>query len=103
MTHELKLASQYYDDSASGVKTFEIRKNDRDYKVGDLIRLREWKDGKFTRRQHIRKITYILDDAEYLQDGYVCLGVDVVRDEAYEPIDCNDYTLARAERLAEYE
>ena len=31
--HKLKLSADYYDDSASGIKTFEIRKNDRDYKA----------------------------------------------------------------------
>ena len=28
--HKLKLRPIYYDDSASGINTFEIRKNDRD-------------------------------------------------------------------------
>ena len=40
--HKLKLNACYYDDSASGIKTFEIRKNDRDFKVGDILELREW-------------------------------------------------------------
>lgn len=32
--HRLKLNSAYYNDSASGIKTFEIRKNDRNFQVG---------------------------------------------------------------------
>ena len=40
--HKLKLDSSYYDDSAAGIKTFEIRKNDRNYQVGDVLELREW-------------------------------------------------------------
>ena len=40
--HKLKLNAAYYDDSASGIKTFEIRKNDRDFKVGDILELREY-------------------------------------------------------------
>lgn len=39
-THRLKLNSDYYNDSASGIKTFEIRKNDRNYQVGDILELR---------------------------------------------------------------
>ncbi len=35
--HELKIKHKYLVDIARGVKTFELRKNDRDYQVGDLI------------------------------------------------------------------
>ena len=37
--HELKLDTEYFDDVKSGLKTFEIRKNDRDFKVGDVLAL----------------------------------------------------------------
>lgn len=83
-THKLKLNSDYYDDSATGIKTFEIRKNDRNYQVGDVLELREWvwsaleEKGTYTGEVHWKIITYILDDTEYLQDGYVCLGVSPI-------------------------
>lgn len=35
--HQIKLQSPYIDAVYSGKKTFEIRKNDRGYKVGDMI------------------------------------------------------------------
>ena len=80
--HKLKLAACYYADSASGIKTFEIRKNDRDFRVGDILELREWVGeegmGRYSGETHWKIITYILDDAEYLQDGYVCLGVSTI-------------------------
>lgn len=81
MIHKLKLDSRYYDDSASGLKSFEIRKNDRNYHVGDVLSLREWiystadKCGAYTGNVHWKLITYIYDVPEYLNDGYVCLGV----------------------------
>lgn len=84
MIHKLKLNSCYYDDSASGIKTFEIRKNDRDFKVGDILELREWIwsgfDGKgtYTGNVHWKVITYILDDEEYLYEGFVCLAVSPI-------------------------
>lgn len=77
--HKLKLISDYYDDSARGIKNFEIRKNDRDFKVGDILELREWSciDGKgeYTDNVHWKIITYILDDEQYLVKDYVCLSV----------------------------
>ena len=40
-THELKLDIKYFDDVKSGKKNFEIRKNDRDFKAGDILELRK--------------------------------------------------------------
>ena len=36
--HNLKIKHEYLLEVAKGNKTFELRKNDRDYQVGDLIR-----------------------------------------------------------------
>lgn len=35
--HELKIKEEYFNAVIRGEKTFELRKNDRDYEVGDLI------------------------------------------------------------------
>lgn len=82
--HKLKLNADYYKDSANGIKTFEIRKNDRNYKVGDILELREWiwssLDGKgtYTGDVHWKIITYIFSDLEYLPKDYVLLAVSPV-------------------------
>ncbi len=39
--HYLKCKKQYFLDVISGVKTFEVRKNDKDFKVGDILVLQE--------------------------------------------------------------
>ena len=77
-THELKLETKYFDDIVSGRKTFELRKNDRDYKVGDLLFLNEIAIGEYTCMAIERSITYILKDCpEFgLMDGYVILGIN---------------------------
>ncbi|MGV8956606.1 DUF3850 domain-containing protein [Lactococcus lactis] len=41
-THELKLDIKYFEDVKSGKKNFEIRKNDRDFQVGDILELKAW-------------------------------------------------------------
>lgn len=41
-THELKVVPPYFDSLVSGSKTFEVRKNDRAYQRGDILKLREW-------------------------------------------------------------
>jgi hypothetical protein len=42
MRHELKCWPPYFESVMDGSKPFELRKNDRDYKYGDELLLREW-------------------------------------------------------------
>ena len=76
MTHNLKTLPIYFDAVKSGKKTFEIRSNDRDFKVGDIMILNKW-DGKYIDEDVIKlKITYILDSKIYIQPGYVAIGFE---------------------------
>ncbi|MGJ6852999.1 ASCH/PUA domain-containing protein [Listeria monocytogenes] len=72
-THELKILSEYFWDIIEGRKTFEIRKNDRDFQVGDYLILKEFKDGKHTRQFRAVEVTYITDYAQ--KEGYVVMGI----------------------------
>lgn len=71
--HQLKILPQYFQAIAAGDKTFEIRKNDWDYKVGDTIILSEYEEGQYTERNILAKITYITDYEQ--KDDYVVFGI----------------------------
>jgi len=87
--HELKILSQYKASIDAGQKTFELRKNDRDYKVGDLIHFtvieskhEDYQEvaWRFTRHPYlddIYAITYVLKDVpQYgLDKDYCILGI----------------------------
>jgi hypothetical protein len=77
MTHVLKTWPEYFDPVSKGLKTFEIRKNDRDYKVGDVLILKEYNADadEYSGRIEIRRITYLTDF--HLDAGYVCLGISL--------------------------
>ena len=77
MTHELKILPKYFDDVKNHVKNFELRRNDRDFKVGDMLILKEWSRGKYTGREYSTQIIYILDDRDMLMNDYVILGLAV--------------------------
>ena len=75
--HDLKCEAEYYDKVASGEKTFEIRFNDRNFKVGDTITLHRSMSGVYAGQSLIVEITYILKDAEKygLKEGFVILSI----------------------------
>lgn len=73
--HELKILPEYLTAVLEGKKTFEVRKKDRDYKVGDKLYLREWDGSNYTDRFAIVDVTYILDNPEYVKDDFVILGI----------------------------
>ncbi len=75
--HEIKIAASFYDDVTSGRKRFELRKNDRDYKKGDSIKMLEFKDGRHTGRTIDADIIYLLENYTGLEEGYCILGIDV--------------------------
>ena len=83
MTHELKILPEYFEAVATYKKTFEIRKNDRGFKVGDKLIFREWQpnDDQFinpgyTGREVIRWVSYILYDWQAgLKDGYCIMAL----------------------------
>lgn len=81
MRHVLKTWPQYYEDVESGNKTFEVRKHDRDFKVGDTLLLQEFDPSKKASQQYSGKeleftITYVLLGGNFgIQEGYVVMGI----------------------------
>lgn len=73
--HQLKIGASFFEDICIGKKSFELRKNDRAYKVGDILELMEYIDGKYTGRTVRVSITYILEDYTGLEDGYCIMAI----------------------------
>ena len=77
MTHAVKTWLNYFEPQENGEKLFELRKDDRPYKVGDYFLSQEFDSAKneYTGRETKYTITYILRDAEFfgLKTGYCIL------------------------------
>jgi hypothetical protein len=76
--HQVKSWPEYFQPITNGVKTFDLRKNDRNYQVGDEISFEEFRPGvgEYTGKMATRKIVFILRDFDGLMPGYCILGLD---------------------------
>jgi hypothetical protein len=82
--HELKVWPEYFEAIAAWQKTFEIRKNDRDFQRGDTLVLKEFAPGpgEYTGLAVRRRVSYVLsgDDpmgfAFGLRPGFVALALN---------------------------
>lgn len=95
--HEIKIKAEYYERVTSPYnqnrKTFEIRKNDRDYQEGDLVKFIVINEGtkkqiaidRYNSSLNLFRITYVLKDAvEYgLQEGYCIFSITPVKIQDY--------------------
>lgn len=94
-----KMLSRVFKALADGSKPFEVRKNDRIYKTGDLLAVNEFlpeedpytlrsgtkehyggyhhavEDGYYSGKCALFRITYVLDDPRFCKDGMVVLGL----------------------------
>jgi hypothetical protein len=93
VTHVVKVWPDYGDALDAGVKSFEYRKDDRGYAVGDDLHLREWvphpddepwhqdniaaKMERYTGREWLRRITYIARGG-VIPTGYCVLAITPV-------------------------
>ena len=50
VTHQIKLEAKFFDDAAAGRKSFELRKNDRNYKEGDVLEMEEVQESSYCNR-----------------------------------------------------
>ena len=75
--HKLKTESKYFHAFKLGVNTFEVRKDDRGFQVGDILHLTEIDaQGVGTGNEHVSlPIRYILRGGQFgIEKGYVVLG-----------------------------
>jgi hypothetical protein len=78
-THELKTWPEFFQPVVDGRKTVELRSDDRAFKVGDHLLLREYERnlGPYTGRKCLVVITHIVRGAPDfgLKEGYVALSI----------------------------
>lgn len=84
--HILKIKPEYFSEVLQENKLFELRKNDRDYQVGDLVHFINTNGDEYTlydRKTLVFQITYVLKDVEEygLNKSYCILGIKKLKGE----------------------
>jgi hypothetical protein len=83
MIHQLKIESEYFRKIVEGVKTFEVRKNDRDFQKGDYLGLNEITlhpcntegERKETGNFVLVRVLDIFGDNRFIKDGHVIMSI----------------------------
>lgn len=87
MLHKLKIYPNHRREIIKDGKDFEIRKNDREYKVGDVVFLNEYnpEENKYTGNFTVVKISKIYDISDCFENTiafkFVVMYLDNKRDE----------------------
>lgn len=71
MNHILDIQDKYFNDIKTGIKTFEIRRNNRNYAVNDTLTLVNLK----TNETLIKTIIYVTDASIYNLKHILILGI----------------------------
>lgn len=76
-THEIKVWPAYFKAINELHKNFEVRKNDRNYQVGDCLVLKEFDPVSGYTGEWIKaKITYILHGGQFgIEEGYCVMAL----------------------------
>ncbi|WP_065755239.1 DUF3850 domain-containing protein [Bradyrhizobium paxllaeri] len=82
--HHVKCWRVFFDDMQTGRKSFDVRRDDRDYQIGDIMNFKEWApaETRYTGRETRKLITYIVHAGEGsfaplagLKPGFCVLGL----------------------------
>jgi hypothetical protein len=79
MRHELKTWPEYFEEVMKGNKPFEIRRDDRNYQIGDTLILQEYTmTNGYTDREVVADVTYIFPGGSFgVEDGYCVMGLKI--------------------------
>ena len=83
--HDLKIWPAHFKELSEGNRTYDVRKDDRGYRVGDLVRLREWDPSRktYSGKGMVLRVTWVnrLASIDSKFTGYVGLQLSEPEDE----------------------
>lgn len=77
-SHSLKIWPTFFEDVASGVMPFTVRRADRDFQEGDTLVLHEFDpagDGAYSGLLVRKRVSFVGRNIQGVEPGYVVLGL----------------------------
>ena len=74
--HQIRISKDRLQDIKEA--GFDLRKNDKWYKQGDMIELMEFAEGRYTGKTVKAKITYLLEEHTGLEEGYCIMALKLL-------------------------
>ncbi len=84
--HRIKSEKRFFDEIRDGVKPFEYRKNDRDYKLDDIVEIRLWDKIKkqYLGESIFLRINYIIFKTDFMNLNEYCIfAFDIIHSFVY--------------------
>lgn len=81
VTHDLKTLPKHFEQIWESFKKNEVRKNDREFKTGDILNLREYAPNKggYTKRELTVLVTHVLTGGEFgIASDYAVLSIMII-------------------------
>lgn len=77
MVHELKTWPEYFTLIMTDQKPFEVRRDDRDFRINDFLWLREFDPRKrhYTGAEQMVIVTYVMREEEFVKPGFCIMGI----------------------------
>lgn len=75
MIHNIKCKPEYFEPLIAGLKSSEVRENDRNYQVDDMLNIQEFGPQGYTGRSTQRVVTHVLKNFPAVEKNYVVLSL----------------------------
>ena len=85
MVHELKIDPKYFTNIELGIKTFEIRKDDRPFRANDILFLQGFnrKEEEYTGQTMFARVLSVFgrneSEKDFVKEGYVVLSIELIK------------------------
>lgn len=76
--YRYRVGSTTYKEISTKERRFDVRKNEKAYKKGEIVEMLEFSNGEHTGNTIKATITYVLEDCQGLCDGYCIIGFEII-------------------------